>query len=118
MLFAAELQVNHPQSVYSIIFAGSQSTASTLLAGFESGWLGSAVPILVWAALTYLGQHWLGSFGVSLIAVGTALLIPCFLGANTFYSLAENCSFAVWIGEVGEEAIANVMEVSESRKMF
>lgn len=57
--------------------------------------------MLVWAGLTYMGQYLLGSFGVSLVSVGTALLIPSLLSANTFYSLTESASFTIWVGELG-----------------
>lgn len=65
------------------------------------GWIGSALPALLWAGLTYLGQYWLGSFGVSLISIGTALMIPNYLNINTFYSLVQNSSFVCWVGETG-----------------
>lgn len=73
------------------------------------GWIGSALPALLWAGLAYLGQHWLGSYGVSLVSVGTALMIPNYLNINTYYSLVENCSFISWVGEVGEDGVANLM---------
>jgi len=101
LLVASELQVTHPRAMYSIIWGGSESEASGLLAGLELGWLGSVLPVLVWAGLTYLAQYWLGSFGVSLIGVGTALLIPNYLHLNTYYSLVENASFLVWVGTLG-----------------
>ena len=60
MLLASEVQVNHPRSIYSIIWSGSESEASGLLAGLELGWLGSVLPVVVWAGLVYLAQYWLG----------------------------------------------------------
>lgn len=59
------------------------------------------IPGILWAALCYLAQYWLGSFGVALITLGTALLIPNYLGINTYYSLGDNSSFSLWVGEVG-----------------
>ena len=60
------------------------------------------LPVLVWAGLIYLAQFWLGEFGVSLMGVGAALLIPNYLHFNTYYSLIENSSFIVWVGGLGE----------------
>ncbi len=92
-----------------MIFAGHESEASGILAGFELGWIGSALPMIVWAGVAYLAQWWLGSFGVALIALGNALLIPSYLGINTYYCLTENASFTIWVGGLGEEGLRNVM---------
>ena len=70
------------------------------------------MPVLIWAGLIYLAQYWLGSFGVALLGVGTALLIPNYLVLNTYYSLIENTSFIVWVGDLGDEAMSNVMQVN------
>ena len=87
LLAVSELQVNHPGSIYSVIWSGSESEASGLLAGLELGWLGSVLPVVIWAGLLYRGQYWLGELGVSLMGVGTALLIPSYLVFNTYFSL-------------------------------
>jgi hypothetical protein len=51
------------------------------------GYLGNGVPMIFWAGITFLGYYWLGSFGLSLMSIGVAILIPNYLGINTYFSL-------------------------------
>jgi len=43
--------------------------------------------MVVWAAAAFLSYYWLGAYGIALTACGIALLIPNYLGINTYFAL-------------------------------
>ncbi len=86
--------------------------------GLSIGYLGTAAPVIIWAGVLFLSYFWLGSFGVSLAAVGSALLIPNYLNINTYFSLVETGSFVTFVGQLGEDCLNNLMTIAENRKQY
>jgi Na+/H+-translocating membrane pyrophosphatase len=87
LMLAGELQANHPRFVYELIGASKRGVARNIVEGLSIGHLGNVGPVVIWAGVLFLSYFWLGSFGVSLAAVGSALLIPNYLNINTYFSL-------------------------------
>lgn len=58
--------------------------------------------MIFWAGISFLSYFWLGSFGISLMNVGIALLIPNYLNINTYFSIVENSCFVAHVGQLPE----------------
>lgn len=118
VMLGAELQANHPRFLQSLVSQSRWGASANLVEGLSFGYLGSAVPIVVWAGVGYLAYFWLGSLGAALSAVGVALLIPNYLAINTYFALVDNASFCVFVGQLPGDSITTLMGLAENRKVY
>lgn len=64
----------------------------------------------------FLGFYWLGTFGIAVIAVGIACLLPNYLAINSFCASTENASMIGFINQLPEEVIGNLMQLSDTKR--
>jgi Na+/H+-translocating membrane pyrophosphatase len=89
VMFCSEILINHPRFIYSIIKACKTGASTNLIYGLSFGYFSNVIPIVTYASILFLAYFWLGAFGVGLISIGIATLIPNFLGVSIFISVTE-----------------------------
>jgi K(+)-stimulated pyrophosphate-energized sodium pump len=97
IMLVGEVEINHPRFIYSLINSSKSGAATNLLAGLSFGYFGNAIPIVAWTGIGFLSYYWLGSYGVGLLSIGIASLLPNYLTINTFFASIENASFIAYI---------------------
>ena len=90
----------HPFFVNKISKSCNTGSATNLIYGLSFGYFYNFIPTLLLVGLGFLGNYWIGTFGVSLIAVGFILLLPIYLNYRIIYSQLDNTSYIAYISNL------------------